>query len=87
MPEFKLLSDEDLQAVVDYVLALTHRGELEHSLAMEADEEDSIDPEKTPELIASILARWHDAQGKASGRSRPRRPTIRSRSNGAARRS
>ncbi len=64
MPEFKLLSDDDLQAVVDYVLALTHRGELEHALAMEADEEDSIDPEKTPELVDSILARWHDAQGK-----------------------
>ena len=26
MPDFKFLSDEDLQAVVDYVLVLTHRG-------------------------------------------------------------
>ena len=65
MPEFKLLGDEDLQAVVDYVLVLTHRGELEHALAIEADEDEAIDPKTTPELIASIMARWHDAAGHA----------------------
>jgi len=29
MPSFALLADDDLQAVVDYVLVLTHRCELE----------------------------------------------------------
>ena len=62
MPEFKLLPGEDLQAVVDHVLVLTHRGELEFALALEADDEDSIDPEKTPELIASIVDQWQKAR-------------------------
>ena len=32
MPAFRLLPQSDLEAVVDYVLALTHRGELEARL-------------------------------------------------------
>ena len=35
MPSFTLLSDDDIDAVVDYVLALTHRGELEVLLTLE----------------------------------------------------
>ena len=65
MPEFKLLPREDLEAVVDYVLVLTHRGELEQQLALEADDDDKIDPEKTPELVSDILDRWHEASGQA----------------------
>ncbi len=53
---------EDLQAVVDHVLVLTHRGELEFLLALEADDDDSIDPEKTPELIESIVGQWKKAR-------------------------
>ena len=37
MPSFSLLAPKDLEAVVDYVLALTHRGELETQLAEEAE--------------------------------------------------
>ena len=48
MPSFALLPDEDLQAVVDYVLVLTHRGELEVLLALEAETEDEIAPERRP---------------------------------------
>ena len=33
-------------------------------LASEADDEDEIDPAKTPELIRTIVERWHDAAGK-----------------------
>jgi hypothetical protein len=58
MPAFNLLSNEDLQAVVDYVMVLTHRGELEKRLAAEADNEEDIDPEMTAKLADAILAQW-----------------------------
>ena len=38
MPSFALLPEEDLQAVIDYVLVLTHRGELEQMLLAESTE-------------------------------------------------
>lgn len=37
MPGFKFLSKQDLTAVIDYILVLTHRGELEWELANEAE--------------------------------------------------
>ena len=43
MPAFALLPPGDLDAVVDYVLTLTHRGELEAQLADEAEFTDSLD--------------------------------------------
>ena len=43
MPSFALLPPKDLDAVVDYVLTLTHRGELESQLADEAEFNESID--------------------------------------------
>jgi mono/diheme cytochrome c family protein len=58
MPSFNLLPEEDIEAVVDYVLVLTHRGELESQLAMMADSEGEVDPEMTPELIAQIEEVW-----------------------------
>lgn len=62
MPSFDLLPDAELQAVVDYVLALTHRGELELRLAIEAENEGEIDPEIVPDLVAEVLAPWQAAQ-------------------------
>jgi mono/diheme cytochrome c family protein len=62
MPTFNLLSDEDVQALVDYVLVLTHRGELENLLVMQVESDDDIDPEITPELIAQIKGLWAEAQ-------------------------
>lgn len=62
MPAFNLTADEDVQAVVDYVLVLTHRGELERMLAMEAENDEDIDPEVTTEYIDQIKDRWADAE-------------------------
>lgn len=62
MPEFSLLPTHELEAVVDYVLVLTHRGELEFQLALEAEEDDDISEEKTPELIDQIVSQWRLAQ-------------------------
>ncbi|MCL6502097.1 MAG: cytochrome c [Pirellulales bacterium] len=62
MPSFHLLPDAELQAVVDYVLALTHRGELELRLAIEAENEGEIDPEILPDLVAEVLEPWQAAR-------------------------
>ncbi len=61
MPSFNLLSEEELNAVVDYVLALTHRGELEIYLAAEAESEEELDPEVVTEYVDSILSAWSEA--------------------------
>ena len=62
MPSFKLLSEEELEAVVEYVLALTHRGELEESLAYEVDSEEELDPDVIPEFIDEIEEAWEEAE-------------------------
>lgn len=61
MPAFAFMSEEDMQAVVDYVLVLTHRGELEELLALEAADEDDIDPTGVPGHVHSILKQWSAA--------------------------
>jgi mono/diheme cytochrome c family protein len=62
MPAFNLLPQEDLDAVLDYVLALTHRGELELLLALQAEGDDEVDPELVPDLIDEVLAPWSEAR-------------------------
>lgn len=62
MPAFSLLPEKDLQAVVDYVLVLTHRGELELLLAEEGDSEGEIDPANTKSNVQSILRQWEAAK-------------------------
>ena len=64
MPSFSLLDPKDLEAVVDYVLVLTHRGELEAELAGEAEVADELDEARVPELVQSVLAKWEQARGK-----------------------
>ena len=51
MPSFSLLPPGDQEAVVDYVLTLTHRGELETQLADEAVFNETIDQARVPEMI------------------------------------
>lgn len=62
MPSFKLLPKEELDAVVDYVLALTHRGELEEALAYEVEAEEELDPDIVPDLIEEIDESWDEAE-------------------------
>lgn len=59
MPSFGLLEDEDVNALVEYVLLLTHRGEMEQLLANEARDEDAIDPANSEEYKTSILQLWN----------------------------
>ena len=62
MPSFVLLPEEDLQAVVDYVLVLTHRGELEDMLVREALDQDEIDPAIVPGYVQKIVDQWQLAK-------------------------
>ncbi len=63
MPAFHLLPESDIQAVVDYVLLLTRRGELEQQLISTAETEDAVEEELvTDELIPAVLARWTEAE-------------------------
>lgn len=64
MPAFPLLAPHDLESVVDYVLALTHRGELETELANQAEFDDKVDESGLSQTIAGILARWDAARGQ-----------------------
>lgn len=64
MPAFPLFNPRDLEAVVDYVLALTHRGELESKLADQAEFDGEIDEAKVPELIGEIVSRWQAARSQ-----------------------
>lgn len=62
MPGFNLLPGQEQQAVVDYVLMLARRGELEQQLVDLADAEDSVDPEEVKgDLIPTVLNRWTDS--------------------------
>jgi mono/diheme cytochrome c family protein len=64
MPSFSLLSDEDQNAVLDHVLALTHRGELELLLFLQAESDDEIDPALAPDLVEQVIAPWREARGQ-----------------------
>ena len=64
MPAFPLFAPRDLESVVDYVLALTHRGELETELANQAEFDDKIDDAALPATISGILAKWDNARGQ-----------------------
>ncbi len=61
MPAFNLIPDKELQAVLDWVLVLTHRGELETQLVSEAKTEDEIDPDAIADTVSNIVNRWSSA--------------------------
>jgi mono/diheme cytochrome c family protein len=63
MPKFNLLPEKDLQAVVDYVITLSRRGELEEQLVETAQAEDDLDAELVKdELVPTVLNRWAEAE-------------------------
>jgi mono/diheme cytochrome c family protein len=68
MPAFRFLSDEETEAVIDYVQVLSARGELEINLIREAtdelDEEDDFDPEVVGEYVQNIAASWDKAEAE-----------------------
>lgn len=62
MPNFSLLPEHDIQAVVDYVITLARRGELEQLLVDTAESEEEVDVEMVKDdLVPTVLRRWADA--------------------------
>jgi mono/diheme cytochrome c family protein len=65
MPAFRFMPEEETEAVIDYVMLLASRGELELALLREAetelDEEDDFDPEVVAESVTEIAASWQRA--------------------------
>jgi mono/diheme cytochrome c family protein len=62
MPSFANFSNDELSDVVDYVLALTHRGELQRLLAQVAYDDEALPEEDGIDEIADeILAPWGEA--------------------------
>jgi mono/diheme cytochrome c family protein len=65
MPSFDRFSKAQVEAVVDYVLALTFRGQLQRQLASYAYEDEELpDAEGLETLIAEILAPWQASSGQ-----------------------
>jgi mono/diheme cytochrome c family protein len=66
MPPFRFLPEDDLEAVLDYVMVLASRGELEIALLREAetelDETDDFDPEVVGEYVTDIAESWKRAE-------------------------
>ncbi|MBI3464930.1 MAG: c-type cytochrome [Planctomycetes bacterium] len=62
MPSFALLPDREIEAVVDYALALTHRGELEMVLATIGEAEGAVDTAMVPDFIAEFTGQWSEAE-------------------------
>jgi mono/diheme cytochrome c family protein len=63
MPGFSLLPEADLQSVVDYVLTLARRGELERQIFDMADADSAVNTEEVQnELIPAVLTKWTDAE-------------------------
>jgi mono/diheme cytochrome c family protein len=65
MPSFAQLPEDELEAVLDYVVVLTHRGELELQLAVEAANEDEISDEAITNSIELIVDQWKMAKEQA----------------------
>lgn len=64
MPAFDDLSPEELEAVVEYVIFLSQRGELEQALVALAQDESEVNPEFVPELVDTVKARWTESQSQ-----------------------
>jgi len=66
MPPFPFLPEEDLQAVVDYVIMLSHRGELERQVAVVAeadyDAEDQIEAVEFTQALQRVHDAWKQAE-------------------------
>jgi mono/diheme cytochrome c family protein len=63
MPSFELIPKDDREAVVDYVLYLTLRGEFEERLFQIAEVEEALDPEIVQtDGIDLILDKWKSAR-------------------------
>ncbi len=72
MPAFRWLPDDEMDAIISYVMMLSARGEMEFRLAREAgdlylepeeleegEEQELIEEEYIPEIILEVVDSWH----------------------------
>lgn len=68
MPTFRFIAEEDLQAVIDYVILLSTRGEMEHRLITVAEqdlaEDDNLEPALAAEQSKVIGQSWAQAESQ-----------------------
>lgn len=64
MPTFDDLDPADLAAVVDYVIYLSQRGELEQKMVAIAKDDEALPPEAIQGAIDDIASRWKEAQSQ-----------------------
>ena len=68
MPSFRWLPDDELDAVIGYVMLLSSRGEMELQLMREAESELEESDDLSAEVVAGYATRvyesWRDAAGK-----------------------
>lgn len=66
MPAFPFLPDEDVRDVVDYVILLSYRGELERSVAqiaqLDYDADEALEPFEFTDAISRIHNTWQQAE-------------------------
>lgn len=62
MPAFHLLPGKELQAVIDWIVLLTHRGELETQLVFAALDEEDVDLDAVPDTVTNILDKWEQSE-------------------------
>lgn len=64
MPTFDDLDPADLAAVVDYVMYLSQRGELEQKIVAIAKDDLALPPETIQAAVDEIAGRWKEAQSQ-----------------------
>ncbi len=66
MPTFRWMPDEDIHPLIDYVITLSQRGELELRLLEESEfelePEDDYDPQVVADYVTEIEQSWRDAE-------------------------
>jgi mono/diheme cytochrome c family protein len=68
MPAFPWMLDDELEAVIDYVILLSQRGEVEEQVAQAAsvdyDEDEEIDQAEFIDAISSVRSSWERASSQ-----------------------
>ena len=68
MPSFRFMADDDVDAVIDYVMLLSSRGELEYRLGQisqgELTEDDDLVPALVAEQAQAIAGSWDEAESQ-----------------------
>lgn len=78
MPSFRWLPEAEFDAILDYVMLLSQRGEVEQALLMEClyelYPEDDLDPEFVADVVQEVVASWEVSENEVVQPLSPRPP-------------